>query len=641
MTGRVDFDEDPGFEPQSSWLGNASEDARIEVADGVASFIVPEPGHGMKWTVEHPERPDVGFHPWLVIRYRAVNYDPAKPDYLVWVKTDGDEMRLLQDRIAADGEWHTVAVNVLDRGSGTYVRHIAVQTQADEAGEARLDVDWIAFADVPPEGVETAEMQLGPDRVAEFEAEEMQFAPHPDWLSNPAEDIMVEPTDAGMRFSVAEAGRGMKWSADLGEPVEGARWLAVRYRARGVRRIGDYFAYIAETGGGSSEHEQYCILLNDITSNGSWNVAIGAVEVAKIGTLAVQVQAAAANASVEIDSFRFSRHRPERHVSDTLAIEPLDAAPPGPLHLPDGDRSLSDLFRVLGFDDSLEAGAYTVEDVPFAVDERPPVTALIGDDAVSIDVGRPASEVLLLLGLRAPQTEEESYGGGALRSVTQPHRFLARLHYADGGVREIFPISARSGKYEIERGLGVYVVPADPDRALERVELSDTMDRGSLGVLAATLRGPGEAMFTQMRPAPTPPRPVPVMREAAAGAPEITVDGDRVLITGQRLHAEMDASNCMAITTMGTDYIGGPPFEVEPEPLFALVVDGEEIPPEAFRLDRHGLFDGDPTFLYSCEETAVGASVRLDPHEDGSVVIYLAATNRRRRAADIELHGPR
>jgi len=44
---RLEFDADPGFEVMPSWLGNPSEAPRIEIRDGVASFIVPEPNRGM------------------------------------------------------------------------------------------------------------------------------------------------------------------------------------------------------------------------------------------------------------------------------------------------------------------------------------------------------------------------------------------------------------------------------------------------------------------------------------------------------------------------------------------------------------------------------------------------------------------
>lgn len=640
MTARIEFDEDPGFEPMPDWLGNATANPRIEVSDGIASFIVPEPNMGMKWRLQPDVRADIGFYPWLVMRYRAINYDPGKPDYLVWVKTDGDRMPLFRGRINADGDWHTVAVNLLDLGTGTYVSEIAVQTQTSDAGAGRLDLDWIAFADIPPEDAETEATALGPDRVTELQPEQMQFAAQPGWLSNPAQAHEARAAGDGLRFSIAEAGRGMKWSAELAEPVEDAQWLAVRYRARGVRRIADYFVYIAETGGGSSANEQYCILLNDIAVNGSWNVAVGAVKVPKIGALAVQVQAQDADASIEIDSLRFSTHRPKRRVADTLAIEEA-ASPADAPGLPAGNRSLTEFFRAMGFDDVLEPGEYTIEGVPFAVRDPLPVTDLTADDAISIDVDRRTSEVLLLLGLRAPQSEEESYGGGALRSVTQPHRFLARLHYADGATREIFPISTRSGKFEIERGLGVYLLPADPGRPLARVELQDTMERGSLGVLAATVRDPGEPIFAEMHPRPTPPRPIPAIREAAPGKPEITVDGDRVLVIGQRLHAEMDASAQMAFTLLGSDYVGGAAFEVEPQPLFAAVVAGETVPPDAFALSSCEVTDEGLRAEYVSGAPPLTVTVRLEPRDDGSIIGHLSARNDAEVPADIELHGPR
>ncbi|MGC9319896.1 MAG: hypothetical protein ACP5KN_17825, partial [Armatimonadota bacterium] len=643
-TMRLDFDADPGFEPQPSWVPTPSDGAAVTVADGVARFEVPEPETGMKWRISLERSADIGLYPWLVIRYRAGNYAVDRADYLVWLSTDaaGDGIRLFRGEIEADGAWHTAAVNVLEVGEGATAYQLAVQVQSAAEGDGWLEIDSIALVDAPPEGATLHEPQPGPDRVWEVPVQDPgAFTAEPDWLSNPAEEPAVQRTEHGLRFSVPEAGRGMKWSFEPPEPVEGARWLAVRYRAERVQRRQDYFIYLANAGGGSAPEEQYCLSLADVHSTGSWQVAVGQVEVQTIRAMALQVQAEAPDAFVEVASIRFSRHRPPRMIADTLEIGPPEEDFRA-LALPDGERSAQEICRLLGYDDALPAGPLRVEGVSFDVAARPPMTQMVGDDALTVPVGEQASEVYLLLGLRAPRVEEESYGGGALSSVTQPHRFQVRLAYGDARPDDVFPVSLHTGEFEIERGLGVYLLAPDADRTLERVVVRDTMDRGSLAVLGATMVLASEARRPELHPRRAAPPLAPTMRDVPAGTPEITVDGDRVMVAGPRLRVQLDAARQMAITMLGSDFIGGAPFDVEPRPLFALIVNAEEVPAAALELrfcevDEAGVLRAE----YVCAEPAVTVAGTLRPREDGSVVIGLSARNDGQERADIELHGPR
>ena len=226
---------------------------------------------------------DIGLFPWLVLRYRTHNYDPAKPDYLVYVHTDnkGEGPRMLRgDDIRADEQWHLVAINLVELEAGSMADQIAFQTQATADGGGRLEVDFFAFADVPPEGAEGVIVEEGPDKVTVMETRDAGiFKAEPTWLSNPTDAPSVQATEQGVRFLVPEAGRAMKWSFAPPASVEGASWLSVRYRAQGMRRNTDYFIYLAGAPGGRAEREQYCIHLNEVASDGAWKVVVGRVEV--------------------------------------------------------------------------------------------------------------------------------------------------------------------------------------------------------------------------------------------------------------------------------------------------------------------------------------------------------------------------
>ncbi len=644
---RVEFDTDPGFEAMPGWLGNPSDAPRVEIAGGVGSFIVPEPKRGMKWLLA-PEPVDIGLFPWLVLRYRTHNYDPAKPDYLVYLHTDkkGEGPRLLRgDEIQTDGQWHLVAINLLDLNAGSMLDQIAFQTQANEQGDGRLEVDFFAFADVPPEGAEGVRKETGPDKVTMIETRDPTiFKAEPTWLSQPTESPHVEATEDGVRFTVQEAGRGMKWSFAPPAPIEGARWLSVRYRAQGMRRNADYFVYLAGAPGGQAEQEQYCIRLNDVVSDGSWQVVVREVEVDRIVAMALQVQAAEPGASVEVAHLRFSRHRPPKLIADTLPFK-RGAEPPDfrALKVPAGEVPLPGLCTALGYDDALPSGKLTVRGVPFEVPERVIRTTLKSDDEIAIPADGPAAEVFLLLGLRATAMEEPSYGGGRLSAVTQPHRFVARMEYQQGEADEAFPLRVAGGRYAMAQGLDVYVVHPDPQRALETVRVMDTMDRGSVAVLAATAFGPDKLLRPDLRQQRPEPLQVGHMRSVPDGAPEITLDGSIVRVSGARLSASFDAENGMALTELSSGYLGNEAFPVEPQPLFGLRINGTEIPAPALGLGDCKVGDDGlrATYLYRGDAGRATVSLRLSGQADGSVLLRLQVRNDADEQADMVLTAPR
>jgi len=643
---RVEFDADPGFEAMPGWLGNPSDAPRVDLADGVASFIVPEPDRGMKWLL--PLDPvDIGLFPWLVLRYRTHNYDPAKPDYLVYVHTDkkGEGTRLLRgDEIDADGQWHLVAINLVELEAGSLADQIAFQTQATADGGGRLEVDFFAFADVPPEGAEGVMTEIGPDEVTLIETRDAGiFKAEPTWLSNPADAPGAETTPEGVRFQVPQAGRGMKWSFAPAAPVEGASWLSVRYRAQGMRRNTDYFIYLAGAPGGRAEREQYCIPLNDVASDGAWQVAVGRVEVDPITAMAIQVQAAEPGASVELAHLRFSSHRPPKLIADTLPMK-ADAEPPDfrALQVPVGDVPLAQLCKALGYDDTLPAGKLTVCEVPFGVPDSVVRTTLKGDDQIAIPAEGSAAEVFLLLGLRATAMEEPSYGGGRLNAVTHPHRFVVRMEYDQGAADEAFPLRLASGEHEIRQGLDVYVVHPDAGRRLKTARLLDTMDRGAIAVLAATAFGPERLLRPDLRRERPAPVRVAQARSALAGPTEITLEEGVVHVRGQRLSATFDADNCMALTELSSGYLGAKAFPVEPQPLFGLAINGTQVAPEAFELGDCKVGDHALRATYLCrgEERRATVSLSLTGQADGSVLLRVQVRNDAEGHADVVLTAP-
>ena len=91
-----------------------------------------------------------------------------------------------------------------------------MQVQATEKGKARVWIDYIRFAETPPEGA----LAVGPSgELAKqdwiVDIRKGQWEQHPDWLGNPARDTNVSVDAEGVHFSVGTAFLGMKWALAL------------------------------------------------------------------------------------------------------------------------------------------------------------------------------------------------------------------------------------------------------------------------------------------------------------------------------------------------------------------------------------------------------------------------------------------
>ena len=175
-------------------------------------------------------------------------------------------------------------------------------------------------------------------------------------------------TSSGLQFLVDDGMMGTKWSRSLDEPIVGARYVAMRYRARNLRSWGDYVLYAASADAATSE--QYVLREGELAADGEWHVAVARVTLPEIRQLAVQVQAAQDNALLEIADLRFVDQKPVVKLSDTFENAPgwpAQIAGWRTVELPPGNLSGADLTRRLGIQGWLTEERVTASGVPFQV----------------------------------------------------------------------------------------------------------------------------------------------------------------------------------------------------------------------------------------------------------------------------------
>lgn len=503
---RVDITEPALWRPMPGWLGNPDQSARVErTADGLR-FVITEAGKGMKWLVPARWVNTQRFR-YLTVRYRARGIAPNPGDYFLYLNDNSDlpdssrYMLHLSD-LHTDGRWHWVVIDLRRRQVRPYLSQMALQVQAAEP-DAEVVIAEISFRDTLPAGASVATEPAQSYREQLLPLPELgRLQPQPDWLSNPSERASVETKSDGVHLRVPEAGRGMKWSLNLRNPLHlrETPYVVVQYRASGVSSSGDYFLYLAPEQPNLPQEQYTPMRLNEVVSLGKWRTLVARLPDAMLDgltTLAIQLQAGEPNAEVVIRSIRFASapHQQPLSLEDELP-EPRTTAGKGYIPVNLNARYNLSLKRVAG---GLLLSGYRFRSeqvaaagVPFRVSAGERNVASLAAEVGSISVPIPLSlqrqtpsEVYLLVVADFPQWEEPSYGGGALYRVQHPHRFTVELIDTGGASEQIFPLRVVSRRHEVVAGVDVYVVPVS--RRLKEIRLHDRMRLGEFGLCAVTL----------------------------------------------------------------------------------------------------------------------------------------------------------
>jgi hypothetical protein len=573
---------------QPAWLGNPSASAAVAVDGQTLRFRVDEPGRGMKWSLAMPAVA-LDETPWMVVRYRAENLDTKHTDYFVYLddRVPGRQLAALRPADAvADGRWHVAAVDLSRLTEAEAVEGLALQVQAGSQGKAVVWLDWLALMETPPEGAAIVRQgpvtDAKPDWVAPLGA--IQWTAQPGWLGNPAatgSHAAVRQKDATL-FRVHTAGSGMKWSCNLAEPVAltGRRYVSLRYRALRAGPQSDYALCVF--GAPSAKGDPgYTVAVPsaEIVADGRWHTLhVDARRVAAryptITGLAIQLQAAGADASLELADIRLTNATQPSRLADAVSWQ-AGASFGGfrPIGIQAAARSEATAWRRhLRLADWFQGAAVTVEGIPFARLEKGPelaATPLRGRSEISLATTGRASEIYLLMLAALVGTDEPAYRGGKLRALRDVDRFRLRLEYADGTADECLPMNVSTREFGVADGVQVMVAGADASKDLKAVVLCDLCKQGAFALAAATLRTGQQRVFPEaLEECPPCLRLAKATAAGSGGQP------------GVRLEAPLYSSfglpqlERLVHRSSGSNYLAGPC------PLVVLRVDGRVVPPE-------------------------------------------------------------
>jgi hypothetical protein len=636
------LDQPAAWHAQPGWLSNNDAGATVSRDGDALRFHVPTPGKGMKWSLSgvNAAIPDA---PYLLLEYRAEGLKTTSTDYFVYIDDGGKkETRAVQlDALVADGAWHQLVCDLRTVAESPSFSAIAIQVQA--VADKPADV-WIRALRQTADGpTKTTGQQASPDLLLPIAASKAaDWQARPTWLSNPDDSPASAVDDGTVRLAVAHIGKGMKWAWYLPQEADLKRhtYLSFRYRATGVSRGGDYT--LALLGSAETNGRDYAraLLPADLQLDGLWHVAyLDLASIAKsfprIRGVAMQIQAQADNASLEVREIGLVAQRPVDRASDWFAKQtPAETKDLLPLALPkQGRATLAEALRGLGVTD-WPVGRKSWQDIPFdlpATDAKLPVTGILERSETEFPVGKACSQVFALTLVLLRGAEEPVYARNAkLAEIREIDRFRARLDYADGTSEMCVPLNITHGDFVLRDGAQILCFFADPAKVLQRVVLTDNSPGLGVAVAAATA-------CTGSRVVPDPDENLPQLDVPPLQQRQVNpaVSGARDVAT---VHLPLGTMQLALLplprlVRLRNDAANDSLLENEESaPLFRLRLDGEPIPPERFRLDKTASHTTDGMkslrLHYVCDEPVpLAFELILSPNRDSELGI-LGATLR-------------
>ena len=651
---REDFAHAARWTRRPSWLSGASPTASVSSNAGVACFRVDGPGRGMKWSATMPAV-TLEPSPWLVLRYRAENIAADSDDYAIYLD-DGIPQRQLHAvrlrDVVCDGRWRVVAVDLAALTAAETVAGLAVQVRATQKGAARLWLDWLTLASQPPAG---ATILRGGHRVKPppewtVPLAQATWTAQRSWLSNPAADgkHSVDRSGDATRFRVSTAGRGTKWCWSLPRTVDiaGHRYVSMRYRAERLRPGGEYTVCLIGKPRDADAGYTAIVPPAAIIADGRWHtlnldMRAAARRFPKITALAVQVQAAEPNATIEIADIRFVAVRRSARLAD--AIDWTTGATFTDYRTVDLSgvaRSGSPTWRRhLRMADWFTTPRVTVHGVPFTLLRRKTdlaATSIRGTSDLRVPADVSTGEVCLLLLGALVGRDEPVHGGGRFTAIRDVDRFRLRLEYADGPPDECLPMNIATSRFGVVAGPQVLVASADPKRRLRAVIVCDRCDRAAFAVAAVSARTAAGRRFGRALEDAPPLRHRP---RAATTRPAVVklVKPTHVVVTSTLMAASIRIDRLPTLEKLvhrptGYDCI------TSNSPLVRMHIDGQPVAPEDFKLTS--ATGADPIVLTYAASTGVRVTVSLAAADPDGIRLAVRVSNHGDKPRRIAVTAP-
>jgi len=626
------------------WVGKPPAAYAVAARDGLLVFSAEGAGTEMAWVLGVSDRGPSGDERYLLVRYRASGLSTRPETYLLHGEegTRGGRPYAMADQLEPDGQWHTLAVDLVAINPLEVTYHLAVKVAVVEPGKAELAIERCWFADELPAG---ARLAAAPPQPADEQAaidwrQAGELRPQAGWTTTPASRYAATPEGAAVAFSIGESGRGMRWLLGLPKPIDTARvpYLSLRYRLSGQPGMEPYAIWLGDQASGTGGNSVVAVHASELKPDGAWHrLCLKLDKRFQVTQLAVGLDCAGMEASLTLDTLAFSS-RPRRwRLTESLAYQTRPSPWPdgqdgfstAPVTVHGGQASAFLLPR-LELVDWFSAPQVTVAGIPFAVEADPariPQTATARSAWLGLALPADAREVCLLVAAAAPATEPwgiDSLHPRPVESLDVPEKVVCEIRYADGPPDWVLPLDAESGTWGLRRGIGVALVHPDPARQAAELRLHDRMQTASLAVAGVTVRrGQVSVAEPGWQALAYPPPPADAL--AALGPLQGSLPGTPLLASGQ-LGARFALEPVFRWRTLSAG-ASQTALSCSDSPVFEVSLAGTVLPPESWTLAGFSAAEGGFRFVLRHPESGLAATVDCLPGGANELLLRLALSN--------------
>ncbi|HOE63963.1 MAG TPA: DUF6259 domain-containing protein [Candidatus Sumerlaeota bacterium] len=566
----VDLSNPDKWEKWLPAVSNPSSNAQVFKVGSGLCFRIPQGEKEMTW--KYSLRPVwLDFHHYMTIKYTASGISSSPPFALIRVCINLDSWNTVQNSagILADNAEHIKTIDLRSMTSALQVSGIQIHLVANAATTATLVINQIDFTDVPP-GFEYPVAAPMPPAPVGFElnlSQTSSWKARPEWLSAPnaSQNYSLAYTGKSLLLSVNDGSKGMKWTNNLigNHNTETYNYILIKYRCRNIRASAtDYAVWLSGAG------EARPFYQSDLKDDGAWHWDAAPIAIPSVSLMALQVQSDAAGmAFLEIAALRFTQGNPLTDISyfisldegwdnltgGTEGFEMLDLEG---IFNAKADQLLPRMSMNVPWFDREEISAEGK--VPFKIKKTNPniaVTEFTKNSSLDISIGKPASEIYLLLAANLPARENP--GNDAIIDVVdETERFYAEVLYSDGSRENYFPVDISSGKHIIRnRTFTPLAFPANPAKVIDAIKMCDLSDGGYFALAALTLNITGTRFYGDAFVIP-PAMHIAAISEPPYLAPQIVSTTNTLILENTFSKMTFDISNGLVFSTWISHYNG-------------------------------------------------------------------------------------
>ncbi|MEN6305806.1 MAG: DUF6259 domain-containing protein [Armatimonadia bacterium] len=626
------------WKPATGWVSKAPASYGVTNENGALVFSAEGAGTEMPWLINLDNLGISGDERYVLVRYKAKGLSTGPGIYFLHGEegTRGGLAYALASDLKPDGEWHTLAVDLLAVGPLEVTHNLALKVFVDASGSARLEISKLWFAnELPADATMAQAPSQRPVETVQVNWPSAKVAAQTGWTTSPADDYSATLDGKTTTFTVRGHARGMRWLTALPKPLDLGRmpYLSLRYKASGSLAPTTYAIWLGDRESGSGGNSVVALPPTALKADGVWHTVTVKLQKTFTAThLAVGIDSSGDAASLTFDTVTFGSRPPRWSLAEVLDFRyGTDRWPGGQgPHAITGGSASPFLGQRLGLSDWFTQSQVTVQGIPFTVPTDPSQvsqTSTSSFDELSLKAAPGVREIYLLTACAAPAGEPWGVDWQTPRPMEildVPEKVYYEIRYTSGPPDQVLPLDLASGKWGMRRGLSVNVVHPDPARQVSELVLCDRMQTAGFAIVGVTMLKEKPRVVEPSWQALT--YPTPPAKALAGTRPAAQPSAAEPVVAAGVLQASFSPKSGLTWAALGVPSLNNA-LTCAAGPVFEVRVGGKLLPAADWTLEKMEPTGKGRRFVLHNQAASLGAEVECVPGKGNELLLRMSLTN--------------